>query len=87
MSPSTSAPPLTGWASIAQAAAALGVHRDTVTNMIGRGELYAERIGPRLIRVDLGSISRVPLGPEGDGARTVRRPLEVTERIAAGGDE
>lgn len=87
MSPSTSAPPLTGWASITQAAEALGVHRDTVTNMIARGDLYAERVGPRLIRVDLGSIRPVPLGPATATERTLHRPLEVTERIAAGGDE
>lgn len=87
MSPSASAQPLTGWASITQAAEVLGVHRDTVTNMIARGDLYAERVGPRLIRVDLGSIRPVPLGPVEAVERIVRRPLEVNERIAAGGDE
>lgn len=86
---STSTPPLSlsGWASIAQTAAALSVSRDTVRRMITRGEVYAERVGPRLIRVDLGSIRPVPLGPAPAAERTVRRPLEVNERIAAGVDE
>lgn len=84
------APPLPhrleGWCTIAQAAAALDVHRDTISRMIARGEVYAERLGPRLIRVDLGSIRPVPLGPA-EPERTIRRPVEVNERIAAGGDE
>ncbi|MGO2520188.1 MAG: helix-turn-helix transcriptional regulator [Microbacterium sp.] len=86
---STSTPPrsLTGWATMNQAAAALGVSRDTIRRMITRGEVYAERLGPRLVRVDLGSIRPVPLGPAPAAERAVRRPLEVNERIAAGGDE
>lgn len=80
-------PALTGWATIAEAADLLGVHRDTIMNMVARGDLYAERIGPRLIRVDLDSIQPVPLGPAPSVERTVRRPLEVNERIAAGGVE
>ncbi|MDE0545489.1 AlpA family transcriptional regulator [Microbacterium sp. C7(2022)] len=86
---STSTPPrsLAGWATMNQAAAALGVSRDTIRRMIARGEIYAERIGPRLVRVDLESIRPVPLGPAPVVERTIRRPLEVTERIAAGGDE
>lgn len=88
---SISTPPrsLTGWATMNQAAAALGISRDTIRRMIARGEVYAERIGPRLVRVDLGSIRVVPLGPTNAASaeRTVRRLLEVNERIAAGGDE
>lgn len=86
---STTTPPrsLSGWATMNQAAAALGVSRDTIRRMIARGELYAERIGPRLVRVDLDSVQRVPLGPAPVVERSIRRPLEVTERIAAGGDE
>lgn len=80
-------PSLTGWATMNQAAAALGVSRDTIRRMIARGEVYAERLGPRLIRVDLGSIRPVPLSPAPAAERAVRRPLEVNERIAAGGDE
>lgn len=53
----------TTWATIADAAAILGVHRDTVRRMIDRGEIYAERVGPRLVRIDLSSVSRTPLGP------------------------
>lgn len=84
MSPSTHR---ARWGTIADAAEAIGVHRDTIRRMIARGEVYAERIGPRLVRVDLGSIHPVPLGPTAEGARTIRRPSEVDERIAAGGDE
>jgi excisionase family DNA binding protein len=88
LSASTPATPaVTGWVSIAQAAAALAVSRDTIRRMIDRGELYAERLGPRLIRVDLGSIRPVPLGPAESTIRIIRRPLGVTERIAAGGEE
>ncbi|MBN7792517.1 helix-turn-helix transcriptional regulator [Microbacterium esteraromaticum] len=93
MSTSTPSRSLTGWATMNQAAAALGVSRDTIRRMIERGEVYAERIGPRLVRVDLSSIRPVPLGPVTTPGpapapgRTLRRPLEVTERIAAGGDE
>lgn len=78
---------LNGWCTISQAASELDVSRDTIRRMIDRGEVYAERVGPRLIRVDLGSIRPVPLGPASNEVRTIRRPLEVTERIAAGGDE
>lgn len=53
----------TTWTTIADAAAILGVHRDTVRRMIDRGEIYAERVGPRLVRIDLSSVSRTPLGP------------------------
>lgn len=86
---STSTPPrsLTGWATMNQAAATLGVSRDTIRRMIHRGDVRAERIGPRLIRVDLGSIRPIRLGPTVADERTIRRPLEVNERIAAGGDE
>lgn len=65
----TTTPPrsLTGWATMNQAAAALGVSRDTIRRMIARGEVYAERIGPRLVRVDLGSIQPTPLGPATGG--------------------
>lgn len=80
-------PRLTGWGTIAQAASALDVSRDTIRRMIARGEIYAERIGPRLVRVDLDSIRPVPLGPAPTAERSIRRPIEVDECIAAGGDE
>ncbi len=79
-------PRLSGWVTLNQAAATLGVSRDTVRRMIARGDISAERIGPRLIRVDLGSIRPIPLGPT-NTPRTIRRPVEVNERIAAGRDE
>lgn len=66
MSPSTAPEPLRRrWVSIAEAAVHYGVHRDTIRRMIDRGEMYAERIGPRRVRVDLNSVHAVPLGPTG----------------------
>ncbi|MFP5219955.1 MAG: helix-turn-helix domain-containing protein [Actinomycetes bacterium] len=47
--------------SLDQAAAALGVHRNTVRRLVARGELPAVRIGPRLVRVsssDLKALCR-----------------------------
>ena len=64
------------WASIADAATALGVHRDTVRRMIARGELRAARIGPRLVRVDLSSIAPVPLGPEEAKGQEAAAPVD-----------
>jgi excisionase family DNA binding protein len=55
-------PRRTAWGSIAQAAAHYDVSRDTIRRMIARGEIYAERLGPRLIRVDLDSVRTQPLG-------------------------
>lgn len=49
------------WGTIAQAAGHYGVSRDTIRRMISRGEVYAERVGPRLIRVDMGSILTRPI--------------------------
>ncbi|MCK6080971.1 helix-turn-helix domain-containing protein [Microbacterium sp. EYE_5] len=70
------APALNGWASIADAATALGISRDTVRRMISRGEARAERVGPRLIRVDLSSIQRQPVGPRvGPDYEAVRERL------------
>ena len=55
--------------------------------MIDRGEAYAERIGPRLVRVDLGSIRPVPLISTGAAERTLRRTFKVDEHMASGVDE
>lgn len=41
----------------------------TIHRMIGRGELYAERVSQRAIRVDLDSIRRRPLGPTSGGTK------------------
>lgn len=49
------------WGTIKQAADLLGVHRDTVRRMVARGEIYGERVSPRLIRVDLATIHTQPL--------------------------
>lgn len=65
LSPATAA--LTRGVTVAHASVALGVSRDTIRRMINRGELYAERLGPRLIRVDLTSIRTRPLTPAHSG--------------------
>lgn len=49
------------WGKLADAAEECGASEKTVRRMIARGEIYAERIGPRLIRVDLNSIQGRPL--------------------------
>lgn len=49
------------WGSIDQAAGESGVSGKTIRRMISRGDVYAERIGPRRIRVDLNSIQGTPL--------------------------
>lgn len=46
---------------LAAAAAALSCSEKTVRRMIARGEVYAERLGPRMIRVDLASVQGRPL--------------------------
>ncbi|KAA9133946.1 helix-turn-helix domain-containing protein [Microbacterium caowuchunii] len=50
------------------AAAEFGIHVDTVRRLISRGDIYAERIGPRLIRVDLDSLQGRPLAYRGGDA-------------------
>lgn len=44
------------WGTIAAAAAEWQVSPVTIRRMIARGEIKAERFGPRLIRVDLSSL-------------------------------
>ncbi|MGW9184830.1 helix-turn-helix domain-containing protein [Agromyces sp. NPDC055661] len=44
------------WLTIPEAAAIRAVSRQTIRRMIARGELEAERIGPRLIRVKRSSL-------------------------------
>lgn len=39
------------WLSISQAAEQFGVHKNTIRNLIRRGELPASRIGERIIRI------------------------------------
>lgn len=57
------------WGRIADVPAVLpGVSDKTIRRMISRGEIYAERVGPRLIRVDLNSIVGMPLAATGDAA-------------------
>jgi excisionase family DNA binding protein len=41
-----------------QVAAHLGLHRDTVWRMVKRGELRAERIGGRFIRIPASELDR-----------------------------
>lgn len=77
----------TGWCSITQAASALSVSRDTVRRMIDRGELYAERLGPRLVRVDLDSIRSTPLGPSGQRSAAASPRATSGERLESDGAE
>lgn len=46
------------WVTIADAATRLDVHKDTVRRMITRGELVAQRFGPRLIRISAHSVTQ-----------------------------
>jgi excisionase family DNA binding protein len=48
--------PPRNWCTIQEAAAFYDVSPKTIRRMIARGEIYAERIGPRLIRVDAATI-------------------------------
>ncbi|MFE6255848.1 hypothetical protein [Agromyces sp. NPDC057865] len=52
------------WGRIAQVAENEGVTDKTVRRWIAAGLIYAERIGPRVIRVDLDSVERAgrPIG-------------------------
>lgn len=45
------------WGTVQEAADAYRLSPDTVRRMITRGEIEARRFGPRLIRVNLGSIA------------------------------
>jgi excisionase family DNA binding protein len=47
------------WGTLSQAADRLQVSVKTVRRMISRGEIRANRISPRLIRVDLRSLDSV----------------------------
>jgi excisionase family DNA binding protein len=40
------------WLSIPQVAEKIGVHPNTIRNLVQRGELPAVRIGARIIRID-----------------------------------
>jgi excisionase family DNA binding protein len=61
--------------------------KDTIRRMITRGEIRARRFGPRMLRVETASLFAAAEPVLTASTRTLRRPLEVTERIAAGGDE
>lgn len=58
------------WGSIAAAAQRKNVSTKTIRRYIAAGLIRAERIGPRLIRVDLQSVDRMgrPLQHDGDVA-------------------
>lgn len=49
------------WGSVDQAATEWLVSKKTVRRWISNGTVYAERIGPRRIRVDLDSLVGRPL--------------------------
>lgn len=52
------------WGTVAEAAELYRVSPDTIRRMIRRGEVYAERFGPRLIRIDLNSFKTHMLSPQ-----------------------
>lgn len=52
------------WVTINDAAEHYAVTENTIRRWIDAGYLYAERFGPRMIRVDLDSLLRQPLSPE-----------------------
>jgi excisionase family DNA binding protein len=45
------------WLSIPQFAEKIGVHPNTIRNLIQRGELPAVRIGARIIRIDESQVN------------------------------
>lgn len=47
------------WGTIADAAYYLGVSEKTIRRMITRGDVRANRVGPRMIRVDMFELARV----------------------------
>lgn len=61
--------------------------KDTIRRMITRGDIRARRFGPRMLRVEAASLFASAEPVTVTATRTVRRPLEVNERIALGGDE
>jgi hypothetical protein len=54
-------PPSRRWGTLAEAAAERHCSVKTIRRMVARGEVYAERLGPRMIRVDLNSVAGRPL--------------------------
>lgn len=57
------------WADLEQAAAYFHCSTRTVRRMISRGEITGYRVGPRMVRVDLGELDTLarPI-PAGDAA-------------------
>jgi excisionase family DNA binding protein len=49
-------PPLEGWVRVIDAARLLGVSHERVRQLVQRGVLRAERLGPRTILVELASV-------------------------------
>jgi len=49
------------WGTLSELAEERRISTKTARRMITRGEVYAERVGPRLIRVDLDSVDARPL--------------------------
>ena len=57
--------PLPAWGTLREAADLLSISTQTARRYISQGRIRAERVGPRLIRVDLNSLeglgSRLPV--------------------------
>lgn len=61
------------WGTIPDVAERLKVSNKTVRRLIERGELRAERIGPRLIRVDMTQIGGQSPDPDARAEEYIRR--------------
>ena len=47
------------WGSLPEAAQLRGISTQSLRRYISRGLVYAERVGPKLIRVDLDSVAQL----------------------------
>lgn len=75
------------WVPISEASTRFSLHPDTIRRMISRGEIEAKRFGPKLIRVNLGSVeaAATPLAVHIDHIVEGAPPLtsEQRERISS----
>ena len=75
------------WVPISEASARFSLHPDTIRRMISRGEIEAKRFGPKVIRVNLGSVeaAATPLALHVNRIVEGAPPLtpEQSDRIAA----
>jgi excisionase family DNA binding protein len=79
-SPSPETPPARRWASRAHAAAYAGISERTLDDLINKGELRAYRLGPKMIRIDLGDLDALMVPLDGPAGRLPVRPTVRTFR-------